>query len=167
MRDPGGRVENELSVGAFRPPVAAFSAAPVLAMPSADPWRPTWLKRVGNPTDPNDRDVLAKASPSGLVDRFKAPLLVGYGANDGFVKPSEVEQLLNALAKKNVSVGLVTYGDEARTFSRLENRLDFWARVDAFLARECLGGRSEPLPSEGRVPGSTAVAKGNATGSKK
>jgi hypothetical protein len=51
----------------------------------------------------------------------------------------------------------VLYGDEGHGFARPENRTDFSARTEAFLAA-CLGGRAEPLAGE-RVPGSTAVVR--------
>jgi len=49
------------------------------------------------------------------------------------------------------------YGVEGHGFARPENRIDFNARAEAFLAA-CLGGRSEPSQGE-KYPGSTAVVK--------
>jgi hypothetical protein len=53
---------------------------------------------------------------------------------------------------------LVLYPDEGHGFARQDNRTDFMARVEAFLAT-CLGGRAEPMPKEGKVAGSTAVVR--------
>jgi hypothetical protein len=52
----------------------------------------------------------------------------------------------------------VLYPDEGHGFVRPDNRTDFFARAEAFLAAN-LGGRAEPLPPEGKVPGSTGVVK--------
>ncbi len=112
------------------------------------------VKRLGNPADPADKDLLAKASPLSFADKLKVPLLVAHGANDPHVKTAEVEQL----AAKGAAVSFVTYADEADDFSRFENRLDFYARVEGFLA-QCLQGRAEPMPKEGRVSGSSAASK--------
>ena len=47
--------------------------------------------------------------------------------------------------------------DEGHGFARPENRIDFNARAEAFLAQN-LGGRAEPIQGE-KYPGSTAVVK--------
>ncbi len=49
------------------------------------------------------------------------------------------------------------YPDEGHGFAAPENRIDFNARAEAFLAAE-LGGRVEPLAGD-KVPGSTATVK--------
>ena len=49
----------------------------------------------------------------------------------------------------------VVYTDEGHGFARPENRLDFYGRVDEFLAKN-LGGRSEPWAA---VKGSTAEVR--------
>ena len=51
----------------------------------------------------------------------------------------------------------VLYPDEGHGFARPENRIDFNARAEAFLA-ENLGGRCEPVAGE-KFPGSTAVIR--------
>jgi len=54
-------------------------------------------------------------------------------------------------------VSYVLYPDEGHGFVRPENRIDFNARAEAFLA-ENLGGRCEPVAGE-KTPGSTAVIR--------
>ncbi len=116
------------------------------------------LARVGDPGDPKDRELLTRASPLFAAERIRAPLLIGQGANDPRVKPAESEQLVAALEKRGLPVTYVLYPDEGHGLARPENRTDFTARAEAFLG-ECLGGRVEPLPKEGRVPGASAVVK--------
>jgi dipeptidyl aminopeptidase/acylaminoacyl peptidase len=105
-----------------------------------------------------DADLLRKASPLFAADKIKIPLLIGQGANDPRVKQSESEQIVAAMEKAGLPVTYVLYPDEGHGLARPENRTDFYARVEAFLAG-ALGGRAEPLPPEGRVPGSTGVVK--------
>src|SRR6516164_3984237 len=88
-----------------------------------------------------------------LVDR----LLIGQGANDPRVNVRESEQIVEAIEKNKGSVTYVVYPDEGHGFARPENRIDFNARAEKFLA-DCLGGRYEPISSE-RVAGSTGVVK--------
>ncbi|MFO0596635.1 MAG: S9 family peptidase [Myxococcaceae bacterium] len=116
------------------------------------------LKRIGNPDDPADKDLLTKASPLFSADKIKVPLLIGQGANDPRVKQAESEQIVSAMEKNGQAVTYVLYSDEGHGFARPENRIDFFARAEAFLV-PCLGGRAEPLPKEGKMAGSTAVVK--------
>ncbi len=115
-------------------------------------------KRIGNPDDPADKQLLTDASPLFSVDRIHIPLLIGQGQNDPRVKVAESEQIFEALQKKGAAATYVLYPDEGHGMSRPENRIDFFARAEAFLAQQ-LGGRFEPLPKDGRIPGSTAVVK--------
>jgi dipeptidyl aminopeptidase/acylaminoacyl peptidase len=116
------------------------------------------VARIGDPDKAEDKALLTRASPLFSAERIKAPLLIGQGANDPRVKVAEAEQLVAALEKKGLPVTYALYPDEGHGFARPENRIDFNARAEAFLAK-CLGGRAEPLPRDGRVAGSTAVVK--------
>jgi dipeptidyl aminopeptidase/acylaminoacyl peptidase len=113
-------------------------------------------KRVGDPK--TDEALLKAASPLFSAEKIKVPLLIGQGANDPRVKQAESEQIVAAIEKNGGGVTYVLYPDEGHGFARPENRIDFNARAESFLAR-CLGGRVEPLPEGGKVPGSTAVVK--------
>ena len=113
-------------------------------------------QRMGDPKV--DEQLLRDASPLFSVDKIKKPLLIGQGANDPRVKQAESEQIVDAMQKKGLPVTYVLYPDEGHGFARPENRIDFNARAEAFLG-ECLGGRVEPLPAGGKIPGSTAVVK--------
>ncbi|WP_171095995.1 S9 family peptidase [Usitatibacter rugosus] len=119
--------------------------------------RATFNKRMGNIDDPKDEALLREASPLFKADRIKKPLLIGQGANDPRVNKAESEQIVEAIEKNKGSVTYVVYSDEGHGFARPENRIDFNARSEAFLA-QCLGGRSEPMQGD-KMPGSTAVVK--------
>jgi dipeptidyl aminopeptidase/acylaminoacyl peptidase len=116
------------------------------------------VRRMGDPDDPKDKELLTRASPLFSADKIRVPLLIGQGANDPRVKQAEADQLLAAMEKKGLPATYVLYPDEGHGFARPENRTDFYARAELFLAK-CLGGRAEPLPKEGRVPGSTGVVR--------
>ncbi len=122
-------------------------------------WAPmisTFHLRMGDPK--TDEALLRAASPLFSADKIKVPLLIGQGANDPRVKQAESEQIVEAIEKNGGGVTYVLYPDEGHGFARPENRIDFNARAEAFLGA-CLGGRVEPLPEGGKVPGSTAVVK--------
>ena len=78
----------------------------------------------------------------GQVDKIKAPLLIGQGANDPRVKQAEADQIAFSMAAKQIPVEYVLYPDEGHGFARPANRIDFNGRAEGFLA-EHLGGRAE------------------------
>jgi len=121
------------------------------------PMRAMFNVRLADVDDPKDADLVKTASPLNSADRIIRPLLIGQGANDPRVKPAEAEQIVSAIEKKHGNVTYVLYPDEGHGFARPENRTDFNARAEAFLAGY-LGGRVEPMSGE-RIPGSTAVVR--------
>lgn len=91
-------------------------------------------------------------SPLFHVESIKAPLLIGQGANDPRVKQAEADQIAFSMQEKGIPVEYVLYPDEGHGFARPENRIDFNARTDQFLAKH-LGGRAEEFVE---TEGSTA-----------
>src|SRR5207245_4975414 len=107
--------------------------------------------------DREDAELIPHGSPRLKANQIKKPALIGKGPNDPRVNKAESEQIVDAIQKNGGSVTYVIYSDEGHGFARPENRIDFNARAENFLA-QCLGGRAEPLPGE-RYPGSTASVK--------
>jgi dipeptidyl aminopeptidase/acylaminoacyl peptidase len=110
-------------------------------------WEPgiaQFTARVGDHRTEPGRRFLESRSPLTFVDRIQRPLLIGQGANDPRVKQSESDQIVAAMQKKGIPVTYVLYPDEGHGFVRPENRLSFYAVVEAFLSRH-LGGRFEPV----------------------
>jgi dipeptidyl aminopeptidase/acylaminoacyl peptidase len=121
------------------------------------PMRALFDVRMGNVDDPEDAALIEAASPLFRADKIVRPLLIGQGANDPRVKQAESEQIVAAIAKNGGKVTYVLYPDEGHGFARPENRIDFNARAEAFLA-DHLGGRAEPLEGD-RYPGASALVK--------
>lgn len=121
------------------------------------PIRSMFDVRMGNIDDPKDAELIERASPLNFADRIVRPLLIGQGANDPRVKQSESEQIVSAIEKNGGAVTYIVYPDEGHGFARPENRTDFNARAEEFLAKY-LGGRVEPMPGE-RIPGASAQVR--------
>ncbi len=119
--------------------------------------RPIWDVRMGNVDDPKDAELIKNASPLFRADKIVRPLLIGQGANDPRVNRAESEQIVSAIEKRGGKVTYVLYPDEGHGFARPENRIDFNARAETFLAKY-LGGRFEPLLGD-KYPGSSAVVR--------
>jgi len=77
------------------------------------------------------------------VDKIRAPLLIGQGKNDPRVAIATSDAMVAALRKAKREAAYVVYPDEGHGFARPENQLDFYGRVEEFLAKH-LGGRAEP-----------------------
>jgi dipeptidyl aminopeptidase/acylaminoacyl peptidase len=111
-------------------------------------WQPAldmWYDRVGNPE--TEADFLRSRSPLFKADQIKIPMLIAQGANDPRVKQSESEQIVAAMEENGIEYEYMLFEDEGHGFGRPENRLEFYAAVETFLAKH-LGGRSEDQPTE-------------------
>jgi len=104
-----------------------------------------WRRRVG---DVEHDDALWKQiSPQFHVDAIRAPLLIGQGQNDPRVSIANADAMVKALRDAGREVTYVVYPDEGHGFARPENNLDFFGRVEEFLAKH-LGGRAEPWQAQ-------------------
>lgn len=121
-------------------------------------FRKQLLGRIGDPDNPADQENLKRISPLFSAAKIKVPLLIAQGGNDVRVKPAEAEQIVKALEQNGLPVTYLLYPDEGHEMARPDNRVDFNARAEAFLV-PCLGGRAEPMPADGKTPGSSVVVK--------
>ncbi len=96
--------------------------------------------RMGDPVA--DSMMLVERSPLTYADSMRIPLLIGQGANDPRVKQAESEQIAEALRERGKDVEYMVYPDEGHGFARPENRMDFYAKAEEFIAKY-LGGRVE------------------------
>ncbi|MEO2005790.1 MAG: S9 family peptidase [Candidatus Poribacteria bacterium] len=106
--------------------------------------RPMMMRRIGDPE--KDEEFLRSRSPLHFADQIQAPLLIAQGANDPRVRRAESDRIADAMRARGKTVEYIVYTDEGHGLARPENRLHFFARAEAFLAKY-LGGRAEP-PTE-------------------
>jgi len=126
--------------------------------------RQQFYKRMGDPTTDAGRKLLKERSPLNSADRIVRPLLIGQGANDPRVNKAESDQIVAAMAARNIPVTYVLFPDEGHGFARPENNIAFDAVTENFL-QTCLGGRSEPIgdalkASTAQVPHGAEFAAG-------
>ena len=112
-----------------------------------------WRRRVGDVE--HDDAFNRERSPIYHVAAIRAPLLVGQGKNDPRVRVASADAMVKALRDGGREVTYVVYPDEGHGFARPENQLDFFGRVEEFLAK-LLGGRAE---SWAKLDGATAELK--------
>ena len=89
------------------------------------------------------------------MESIRAPLLIGQGQNDPRVTIANTDGMVKALRDAKRDVVYIVYPDEGHGFGRPENNLDFYGRVEEFLASH-LGGRAEPWS---KIEGATAEVR--------
>ena len=88
---------------------------------------------VGDPVA--DAELFKTVSPLENAARIRQPLLLAYGAWDVRVPLVHGEKFRDAIRPHNDAVEWVVYPNEGHGWARPENRVDFWNRVERFLAR--------------------------------
>ena len=96
------------------------------------------FKRYGMPAmigdQTKDAEQLAQTSPLKQASRLKQPLLLAFGGVDRRVPIEHGTRFRDAVRKTNAQVEWVVYDDEGHGFLKPENRFDFYARLEKFLA---------------------------------
>ncbi len=82
-----------------------------------------------------DKAQLDATSPLKQAARIKQPVLMAYGAEDRRVPIVHGEKMRDALQKNGTPVEWIAYAEEGHGWLKASNRVDFWNRVEAFLAR--------------------------------
>jgi dipeptidyl aminopeptidase/acylaminoacyl peptidase len=111
--------------------------------PYWETFRQSMYRRVGDPE--KDKELLKKSSPLFSADKIRAPLFIAQGYNDPRVKVAESDQIVEALKKNGHPVDYMLVMDEGHGFANPENRMNFYERVERFLARHILG---EAMPDD-------------------
>lgn len=101
--------------------------------------RQMFYSRVGHPI--YDYELLRATSPIYHVDNIITPLFVAHGANDVRTTLIESINIVQALYERGVDVEFMVRWDEGHGFIGQQNRIEFYATMEAFFA-EHLGGRT-------------------------
>jgi acetyl esterase/lipase len=92
--------------------------------------------------DPDtDRRDLADASPINHIAQIRVPVLIAHGTDDEMVDVAQSKALARELRKRGVPTETFYRSNEGHGFSKLRDQVDFYHRVEAFLAKY-LGGAS-------------------------
>ncbi|WP_426106266.1 alpha/beta fold hydrolase [Massilia sp. TSP1-1-2] len=88
---------------------------------------------IGDPVA--DAAQFAATSPLAQASRIRQPVLLAYGGVDERVPLVHGKKFYDAVRQGNPNVEWVVYGDEGHGWSKPENNVDFWSRVEKFLDR--------------------------------
>ena len=99
-------------------------------------WKPMLEKMQAMVGDPvKDKARLEATSPALLADRIKTPLFVAQGAQDPRVNKAESDQMVEALKARGVEVEYMVKDNEGHGFHNDENKFEFYAAMEKFLAQ--------------------------------
>jgi dipeptidyl aminopeptidase/acylaminoacyl peptidase len=88
---------------------------------------------IGDPV--KDADMLKAATPVERAREIKLPMLFAYGAEDQRVPIDHGDRIRAAMRAAGNPPEYVVYPGEGHGWLKVENRVDFWTRVEKFLAR--------------------------------
>ncbi|MCU0681533.1 MAG: prolyl oligopeptidase family serine peptidase [Polyangiaceae bacterium] len=95
--------------------------------------RQNYRHELGDPA--RDAAFLASLSPLRQVERIRSPLFVYAGANDPRVPRAQSDAIVGALRRRGSPVEYMLAADEGHGFARRETKIEYCARVAAFLRR--------------------------------
>jgi dipeptidyl aminopeptidase/acylaminoacyl peptidase len=91
------------------------------------------MATMGDPADPKNKQLFEDRSPAYHLENIKAPLMMLAGAHDPRCPASETRQVQEAIAKRGGKVEVKIYDNEGHGFAKVENQIDAYKRVAAFL----------------------------------
>jgi dipeptidyl aminopeptidase/acylaminoacyl peptidase len=92
-----------------------------------------------------DSARLRDISPLEHVDRIHVPVLIAHGTDDNIVDVAQSKKLARALGQRGVPCETFFRDNEGHGFNNYSNRVEFYHRVEAFLAAN-LGGETLTPP---------------------
>lgn len=93
--------------------------------------RHTLPEIIGDPE--KDADMLKAATPWERAKEIRAPLLMAWGREDRRVPLDHGHRMRDAMRAAGQSPEWIVYDDEAHGWLKVDNRVDFWQRVERFL----------------------------------
>lgn len=93
----------------------------------------------------DDKDYKYNRSPLNFVDRIRVPTLHAYGFNDPRVKIENWTRLEDKLKQYHKPYEIIIQDNEGHGFRNEAGRIDYYTRVEAFLAKHLGGVHLAPL----------------------
>ncbi len=106
-----------------------------------------------------DSDIRLAHSPDQYIHQFKKPLFKAHGAHDVQVNQAGPDMFIQKLAGHLPHLWYATFPNEGHRFEHQNNKIAFYALVEAFAAKY-LGGGLEPIHQE-MVNSSLVLHKGS------
>lgn len=119
----------------FRATVDLFGPSNLFTFIDSVPehWKPMTKTLVGDPE--KDKESLIEDSPITYLEQMIKPMLVVQGANDPRVVKTESDQIVEKLQEQGTEVEYLVLEDEGHGFSKKENEIKVYRKIDDFLER--------------------------------
>jgi len=98
-----------------------------------------WLRRIGDPKIPEDKENLEEWSAINYLERIDDPVFVYHGLRDGNVDIEQSRMLIRRLNRLGKDVTDIIRTEEAHSMADEDNRIDLYNEIDAFLERVTQG----------------------------
>lgn len=92
-----------------------------------------FLRKLGDPKA--NREKFAALSPLASADRIKIPVFVAHGGDDQIVDSDQSRRLVRSLKKNGTPVEVMFEKWEGHGFYTLQNRVELYERLEAFLKK--------------------------------
>jgi dipeptidyl aminopeptidase/acylaminoacyl peptidase len=102
------------------------------------------MKKLGNPAE--QREKFDAISPGRHVDQIRVPVFVAAGKEDRTVDIEQARSLISALGKYNVPHEKLIISDEAHGMAHLDNQVELYTRIEAFLAKNLMPAKPAAPP---------------------
>jgi acetyl esterase/lipase len=113
--------------------------------------RYAYLKRhLGDPKKAAEK--FAAISPINFVNQVKVPVFVAHGKDDGNVSVVQSKRLIGQLKKFNVPYESMLVSWEGHGMSNLNNRVEFYTRIEAFLRKNLEMPETAPASQPEKKP---------------
>ena len=83
----------------------------------------------------DDSSILQSISPIRHLDKIKAPILLLHGKKDERTPYKGAKDMVAAVKKTDIDFEYKYYDKEGHGNRKMENRIDEWQRIGAFLKR--------------------------------
>jgi dipeptidyl aminopeptidase/acylaminoacyl peptidase len=103
--------------------------------------------RLGQPD--TDREHFDAISPIKHVAQIRVPVFVAHGNDDKIVSVTQSKHLVQALRQQGVVCETFFRGNEAHGFSSYADRVEYYHKVEAFLAKNLTGPAEKAPPPSG------------------
>jgi dienelactone hydrolase len=100
----------------------------------------SWLVRyLGDPK--KEQEKFAAISPVRHVAKVRVPVFVAHGKDDFIAPVTESRRLVSELKKHNLEHETLFVGDEGHGMGNLDNQVELYGRIEAFLAKHLMPKR--------------------------
>jgi dipeptidyl aminopeptidase/acylaminoacyl peptidase len=114
-----------------------------------------WTRLIGDRKE--DRERLRLASPVHRASAIRIPVLMAHGKEDRVIRASHTREMARALSRSGRLEELMLFDDEGHGLHHERNRLEYYGRLEQFMARHLGAPRAARTASSPPAPAPAPV----------